>query len=240
MLRFDPIPYPLWRRRWPSAIAPLIRRAVSIAFPAADYDAEPPHSATAAAHLLARFGQLPTGMSAADAKRALAADTAPLESAVTTPPRPFTGRLHLPAQWEPQEAVIVTFPVLYPVMWETHLQLIEAISPAARVDVLVPAAWWARIVRLLITQRGTAHLPNVRILRLPTDDVWVRDYGPIIGRAADGARAAISAVYDPLPNYPQSRDDAMPARWCAHHDLPLRTTTLHTEGGNLCQTARAR
>ncbi|MGQ9910514.1 MAG: agmatine deiminase family protein [Candidatus Flexifilum sp.] len=232
MLRFDPVPYPLWRRRYPAPVRPLARLAFA-ASAAARHDSEPPASAAELAHLLTRWRLLPAGMSAADVRRAL--QTSPIKPVVVLdrPVEPVSGPLRLPAQWEPLEAVVVTFPVLYPSLWETHLQMIEAITRAVRVDVLVPAALWARAIHLLLERRGRAALDRVRLLSLPTDDIWVRDYGPIVGYDAQGRRAAVGARYDPLPAYPQRRDDAMAARYCAHAGIPFRKLDLHTEGGNL-------
>ncbi len=143
-----------------------------------------------------------------------------------------TQPVRLPAQWEPLEAVIVSFPVLYPPLWMTHLAMIEAISPVARVDVLIPAPEWARAIWLWLLARDRAALANVRLLHLPTDDIWVRDYGPLVGLDADGQQVAVSAIYDPLPTYPQARDNALPDRWAAHQGMPVRPLDLHTEGGN--------
>lgn len=232
MLRFDPVPYPLWRRRYPLWVRPLARLAFA-ASAAARHDSEPPASAAELAHLLTRWRLLPAGMSAADVRRALQASAIRPVVVHDRPVEPVSGPLRLPAQWEPLEAVVVTFPVLYPSLWETHLQMIEAIARAVRADVIVPSMWWARAVHLLLERRGRADLQRVRLLSLPTDDIWVRDYGPIIGYDAQGRRAAVGARYDPLPAYPQQRDDAMAARYCAHEGIPFRKLDLHTEGGNL-------
>ena len=128
--------------------------------------------------------------------------------------------------------MIVSFPVLYPPLWMTHLAMIEAISPVARVDVLIPAPEWARAIWLWLIARDRATLANVRLLHLPTDDIWVRDYGPLVGLDANGQQVAVSAIYDPLPTYPQTRDNAMPDRWAAQQGMPVRPLDLHTEGGN--------
>src|SRR5690606_40902754 len=40
--------------------------------------------------------------------------------------------VRLPAQWGPVEAVIVTWPVLYPPLWPLYAQMVEAITPVAR------------------------------------------------------------------------------------------------------------
>lgn len=231
-LRFDFIPYPLWRRRGMPPFFTLWN-AVSTA----DADAHPPLSSAGMAAYMARWHILPGGMDTGAARRALETlpdlpgtpDWTPLEPSQSAAPRL---PLRLPAQWEPMEAVILAFPVLYPPLWETHFQMIEAITPAARVDVLIPHPSWAKAILLHLQARGRAALKSVRLLPLPTDDIWVRDYGPFIGFDAEGRRAAVSAIYDPLPTYPQSRDNALADRYAALAGLPLAALDLHTEGGN--------
>lgn len=186
-------------------------------------------------HYLTRWRLLPDGMSASGALTALKAlaDAPPhVEQPSDAPAPAFSGRLRLPAQWEPVEAVVIAFPVLYPRLWETHLSLIAAITPAARVDVLIPHPEWALPVTLLLDSRGIER-SQVRFLHLPTDDIWVRDYGPVVGFDAQGRRALLSIVYDPLPNYDQRRDDGVALRYAAHAAIPARRLALHTEGGNL-------
>jgi len=230
-LRFDFIPYPLWRRK---GIPALFKRLLR-PFTAADADDHPPDTPAQLAHYLTRWGLLPAHMDAPAAKRALAvAASEPVASvAATVKAEASDALVRLPAQWEPLEAVILSFPVLYPPLWTAHLEMIEAISQVARADVLIPAPEWAAAVRLLLQERGKADLSRVCLLHLPTDDVWVRDYGPIVGLDARGQRVTISAVYDPLPTYPQTRDNALPERWSAYNHIPVRVTDVHTEGGNL-------
>jgi agmatine/peptidylarginine deiminase len=132
------------------------------------------------------------------------------------------------------EAAIVNFPALYPPLWELHAQMIEAIAPVADVHVTVPAPMWGHAAHLYLQQRGNLGdlIQKVRFLCLPTDDIWARDYGPLVGYNGDGGRVALDAIYDHLPRFPQERDDAMPLRWAAHQNMPARTLDLHTEGGN--------
>lgn len=229
-IRFDFIPYPLWRRR---GVPPI--HTLWSAVSTADADAHPPLSIEGQTHYMARWRILPPGMDARAAHRALIAQPEPTVIAApqAMPGEAFDAPLRLPAQWEPMEAVVVAFPVLYPPLWETHLQMIEAISPVARVDVLLPHPAWARLIGLHLAARGKAHADAIRLIHLPTDDIWVRDYGAIVGALPDGRRAALSAIYDPLPTYPQTRDDAMPARYAALIGAPCAALDLHTEGGNI-------
>jgi agmatine deiminase len=232
-LRFDYIPYPLWRRQMPgllrAAAAPLFRRYL-----AADVDLNPPMTPAALARYLARWGLL-NGTSEADAARALTEPPAQFErSREGIQPQPAAIQpLRLPAQWEPMETVILTWPILYPPLWAQHAQMVEAITPVASVTVLVPSALWASAAHCFLAKRGQAVLDKVRFLELPTDDMWVRDYGPIVGLDESGGQVCVKTTFDPLPRYPQTRDNAMPLRWAAHEEIPVQSLDLHLEGGNL-------
>jgi len=230
VLRFGFIPYPLWRRK---GIPALIKRLIH-PLTSADVDATPPRDSTALAHTLTRWNLLPAGMDAPSARLAIEAESSGVEAAnLDAKPMESNAVVRLPAQWETLEAVILSFPVHYPPLWNAHLEMIEAISQVARADVMIPAPEWAAAIRMLLKRRNRANLACVRILHLPTDDIWVRDYGPIIGLDESGRRVAISAVFDPLAAYPQERDNAMPERWAAHNGIPVRVTDVHTEGGNI-------
>ncbi len=224
--RFEFIPYPLWRRKsMPAQVGALL---------AGEADRHPPATPIEMAHYLTRWRLLPPGMDAVAARAALKTLTPTIETvALDAKPAAGTQPVRLPAQWQPMEAVIVSFPVLYPPLWKTHIALIEAISSVARVDVLIPSPLWAGAIWLWLTERGQAKLDNVRLLDLPTDDIWVRDYGPLIGLDRQGQRVAVSAIYDPLDTYPQTRDNAMPERWAAHRAMPCCPLDLHMEGGNV-------
>jgi agmatine deiminase len=235
-LQFNYIPYPLWRRRMPlnNALRPLYSRYL-----AADADFNPPLKPEAMAAYLTRWGLL-NGLGEADARDHLRSQPASVErtrddiepqAAPATPVR-------LPAQWEPLQSVLLTWPALYPPLWEQHAQMVEAITPVAEVVINVPAAAWAGAAELYLKTRGRANLERVRFLLLPTDDIWVRDYGPIVGLDADGKPVCVKAIFDPLPSYPQARDNAMATRWAAHEGIPARRLDLHLEGGNIWSDGR--
>ena len=227
-VRFEFIPYPLWRRRGLDVVRPLLNGLT-----AASADLTPLASAAQMAHYLTRWGILPDGMNSVAARDAIAAAQPPL---VTVPAASdavsFEGPIRLPAQWEPMETIVLTWPTLYPALWTAHAEMIEAISPVARADVLVSDPLWAAAAWVYLERRGLAMLDQVRFLLMPTDDIWVRDYGPFTGFRPDGTRAAMDAIYNPLPAYPSARDDAMPRRYGALQGIPTRQLDLHTEGGN--------
>ncbi len=230
VLRFDFIPYPLWRRQFPApvgaALRPLFRRCL-----AAEADEHPPAAPAALAAYLARWGLL-EGASEAEARAALA-EPPPVEVAPAAEPDSVAAPpVRLPAQWEPVAAVLLTWPHLYPPLWAGHAAMVAAIAPAAAVEILVPSALWAAAARFYLRARGADH-PAVRWVVAPVDDIWVRDYGPLVGRDAHGRRAMVKPVFAPLPRYPQARDDALARRWAALRGLPVVSLDLYLEGGNL-------
>ncbi len=233
-LRFDFIPYPIWRRRGLTALRPLWRGVTT-----ASADTHPPTTPAQMAHYLTRWDILPYGMNSVAARDALAEINPPLVDVPSASAAvSFDGPIRLPAQWEPLEAVLITWPALYPTLWSAHAEMAEAISAVARVDILVNNDLWASAVALFLEQRGKVRMAQVRFLRLPTDDIWVRDYGPFTGFQADGTRAAIDAVYHPLAAYPQQQDDSMPRRYATLEHMPVRLLDLHTEGGNFWSDGR--
>ena len=227
-LRFAPVPYPVWRRRGLEAARPLLDRTTT-----AGADGHAPDTPAQMAHYLTRWGILPDGMNSVAARDAIAAahpevtDAPPATEAST-----FSGPIRLPAQWEPLEAVAVTWPTLYPSLWRAHAEIVEAVSVVARADVFVSHPVWAAAAWVWLERRGRAHLDRVRFIAVPANDVWVRDYGPLVGFQADGTRAALDAIYDPLPAYPSADDDIVPRRYSALLDIPIRPLELHLEGGN--------
>jgi agmatine deiminase len=139
----------------------------------------------------------------------------------------------LPAQWQRISRVVLAWPLYYPPLWPLYDTLVRAIAPAAAVEIAVPNALWARAAALYMTWRGSPYAQRVRFLCLPTDDVWIRDYGPLVGRAADGEPVLVDPRFDPLPNYPQGRDDAFNRAYAAHYNMRYQPLPLHFEGGNL-------
>jgi agmatine deiminase len=235
-LQFNTIPYPLWRRKLPFGLSGLIQPFAK-RYLAAEADLNPPTTPTAMANYVARWGLLPnTDIHTAIA--ILSSEPIPLEmtqSEQIKPIIPFdvTAKVRLPAQWEPIETVLLSWPSVYPPLWEQHAQMAEAIAPVSTVSILVTSAMWAKAAHLFLSQRGKIDLGRVRFLHLPTNDIWVRDYGPVAAQNDKGEQVTVKLVFDPLPSYPQQLDNAMPLRWAAHEEIPVRYLDLHLEGGNI-------
>jgi agmatine deiminase len=232
MLQFNYVPYPLWRRRIGPANR-LLRPLWRWIYPVEAED-RPPVTARQMAQFMKRWGLL-GDLSEAEARQRITDDPAAVEmTRADAQPQPAPDMpVRLPAQWEPMETVILSWPVFYPPLWAQFAQMVEAILPVCGVTILVPRPTFASGVRLYLEAQSGVRRAQVRFIYLPTDDIWVRDYGPFVGLDDDGQLVAVHATYNPLPQYPQTLDNAMPERWAAHNEIPARPLRLHTEGGNV-------
>ncbi|MDE6161647.1 MAG: agmatine deiminase family protein [Muribaculaceae bacterium] len=99
-----------------------------------------------------------------------------------------TDSCRLPAEWEPQGAVLVAWPHadtdwahMLPEVRECYTQLCTAIARRAMLVVIGPDLDSARC--------ALAHIEadNVRFIPVDTNDTWTRDYGAITTLAPDGS-----------------------------------------------------
>jgi agmatine deiminase len=224
---------PWWKfehlQRFSRVLMPICRRFYPVGA-----DVAPPADIDALAQWMERWGLLPARLSPTEARRQLEAlASSPVETikAEGTPDRASSEILRLPAEWEPSEAVVITWPVLYPGFWDFYRDLVTAIAPAARVDVLIPHAIYAPAV-LAYLGEGSRDDRRLRLMVTVSDDIWIRDYGPLtcIDKAAQ--RVMVDAIFDP-PEMGFTNDDSFPVRYAAHQGCPARYLALHLEGGNL-------
>ena len=217
--RFSPVLEPVCRRFYPVGA-----------------DATPPTDIDALARWMERWGLLPARLPRAAALRRLEAlASTPVETVKPgeLPDQAPDEISRLPAEWEPSEAVVIAWPVLYPGLWDFYRDLVAAIAPAARVDVLIPHAIYAPAV-LAYLGAGDRRL---RLLVTASDDIWIRDYGPLTCIDRAGQRVMVDAIYDP-PEMAFANDDSFPARYAAHQGVAGRQLALHLEGGNLWSDGR--
>jgi agmatine/peptidylarginine deiminase len=99
--------------------------------------------------------------------------------------------LRLPAEWEPQSAVLIAWPHA-DTDWAERLSEVEAtyVALSAAITrfqplIIVVASNELRLrVQSLLTGEGV-ELAQVRFVELPYDDTWLRDSGPITLKAGD-------------------------------------------------------
>lgn len=231
--RFEDVIYPLWRRQVSPLIQPFTEKALGQVYPI-DADKKPPQTAQAMARFLLEWDII-RGADEHSLVNALESIDTHIEFVDRDGKAPLHdgSPIRIPAQWEQNERALIAWGCMYPKIWEMHAQMAEAISQVAIAEILIPSEMWAKAVAVYLKWRGHADMENVRLLVLRTDDIWIRDYGPIMGFADDGRRVALNATYDVLPQYPQADDDGMGERWAAHHGISVQPFDLHTEGGNL-------
>ena len=222
------------RQRLNRILMPIFRRFYPVGA-----DVVPPADTDALAHWMERWGLLPARLPRAVAQRqleGLASHPVETITADAMPDRASSEILRLPAEWEPSEAVVITWPVLYPGFWDFYCDLVAAIAPVARVDVLIPHAIYAPAVLAYLGESWHDDR-RLRFLVTASDDIWVRDYGPLtcIDKAAQ--RVMVDAIFDPPPA-PFANDDSFPLRYAAHRGAPVRHLALHLEGGNLWSDGR--
>ncbi len=240
-LQFNTIPYPIWRRNLPFGLNNFIQ-SIARRYLAADADLTPPTTPEMMVDYLLRWGLLGS-IDPFAAIKVLNSNLPPIETTQPSHVNPpitvdSSTRVRLPAQWEPMETILLTWPSLYPPLWEQHAQMVEAITPVSSATILVTHSIWAKAAYLFLSQRGKADLCRVRFLHLPTDDIWVRDYGPVVTQNEKGEQVCVKLVFDPLPSYPQQQDNTMALRWASHEEIPVRHLDLHLEGGNIWSDGR--
>ncbi|AGA89068.1 peptidylarginine deiminase-like enzyme [Thioflavicoccus mobilis 8321] len=146
----------------------------------------------------------------------------------------------LPAEWEPQAAVMLTWPHAG-TDWAARLPVIEALY-----DELAAAI--ARFEPVLICCRDAAHRAAVearlaaagvaperrRLAIAASDDTWARDHGPITVLAEGGAELVDFRFNGWGGKYPAERDDRITATLHAagvFGAVPRRAIDLVLEGG---------
>lgn len=232
-LRFQSIIYPQWRRQVSPFVKPFVDTFYNHFYPVYA-DKRPPESPQEMARFMVDWDIIPSA-DLQSLSNALYAVEVQIEIADHEAiPRQHDGSpVRIPAQWEQTERVLISWGRMYPNMWQMHAQMAEAISQVAIVEILAPTEMWARAIAVYLEERGLANMDNVQMLVLGTNDIWIRDYGPIMGVADSGEAVAVNPIYAVLPQYPQADDNGMGARWAAHHNIAEQPLNLHTEGGNL-------
>lgn len=118
----------------------------------------------------------------------------------------------LPAEFGELEALLLGCTHLFESAPEVFVQVTEGVLGAVPLFGLVNDAAEAEVGRALLVDHG---LPGdaVRFLRLPTDTMWVRDFGPLFVARDDGRWGIVDASYSGFETPPERwRDDGAKAR----------------------------
>ena len=147
-----------------------------------------------------------------------------------------------PAEWEAHEATLLAWPHDEST-WPGGLEHAEgamaafaaAVSRGETVHLLVNNAAMETRARKLLAEAEAA---DVELHRIPTADVWLRDYGPITlveGDAEAETRLCLAFTFNAWGGkYPELfLDDGIPARLEPVLGLPVRRELFVLEGGSI-------
>ncbi len=148
---------------------------------------------------------------------------------------------HMPAEWEPHDAVwlswphnTTTFPRLAEVE-EAYYAFIRAVHVSERVEIFVPTAVIHRKVRARLREMGL-DLTRIVLHTSEYTDVWIRDYGPtfVINRVL-GKTAMVRWNFNAWGNKyeNQIRDGKMPHTMNRRLCLPMFEPGIVLEGGSI-------
>jgi agmatine deiminase len=145
----------------------------------------------------------------------------------------------LPAEWEAQSGVLLAWPHADS-GWAELMHLVEpcVVDIAAQISryeaVLIVADHAARVqARLMV---AGAEMERVRVVELPTNDTWARDFGPITV-LEDGEPLLLDFTFNGWGmKFAADRDNQVTRRLHAQGTLdavPLQTLDLVLEGGSI-------
>ncbi len=147
----------------------------------------------------------------------------------------------MPAEWEPHEATWlswprregISFPDAYDEVMPAFVQMVDALRDSEKVKINVMDQDHEQQVRAFLKEIETNHVEYVRI---PTNEPWCRDHGPIfIKRNRDPRLAVVDWDYNAWGGkYPPfDLDEVVPTRVAKYLRLPCYYPGLVMEGGSL-------
>ncbi len=147
----------------------------------------------------------------------------------------------MPAEWSPHEATWLTWPK-DPVTWpdripqarEAFAQMIEALTPHEKVNLLVDDRKSEEEARKILKNKNI-RWDHLIFHVIPTVDSWIRDYGPIFVKDSDGKAQILDFVFNAWGNKykPLKKDDAIPQKISPLVDIPMIEINLVLEGGSI-------
>lgn len=157
---------------------------------------------------------LPIGLTPEEAK--ILATRGHARGPVSAPPQ---GRIHPLGEWEQAEAVMT--------LWQNP-SLIAALAENGPVKILADSNSDKQSWEKWIKRYPQIRADRISYFVVPTDSIWVRDYGPWWIVDGGGRLGAVDTVY----NRPRPNDDKVPAFVAKELGLPLYSTDLVHTGGN--------
>ena len=160
-----------------------------------------------------------------------------------SPPLPASLGYRMPAEWEPHAATWlswprregISFPGSYDKVMPIFAKMVHALAESEPVHINVCDEAQEHEVRRVLS-RAHARTSHVRYHRIPTNEPWCRDHGPIfVTRAEEPRTAVVDWDYNAWGwKYPPfDEDDVVPSRIGAELGLPVYSPGLVLEGGSI-------
>lgn len=152
----------------------------------------------------------------------------------------------MPAEWEHQYALWMAWPI-HKEWWDGQLEAIAATfaeiafhtARFQHLNILCPPVAQPSVTRML--QKREANLNKIRFFDIPTDDVWIRDNGPIFLRNRKKKETALTdwefnAWGEKFPNF--DNDNRVPAAIADKLGIKRFRYALCVEGGAIESNGR--
>jgi len=154
----------------------------------------------------------------------------------------MTDQVRFPAEWEPQSGVLLTWPHRHsdwrPVLHDVEPVYVEIARHIARFERLVILCWdddHRGHIESALTAAGVAGT-NIRYFPVPTNDTWVRDYGPVTV-VQDGTPLLLDFSFNSWGNkYACDKDNLVSTRLLdggLFGETRMRVVDMVLEGGSI-------
>jgi len=140
----------------------------------------------------------------------------------------------LPGEFEDQAAILIGWHAKDPIIRQVLISLAKSASTNVRVIVLADDALEQRDAQQALRLSGIAS-ERIRVLLIPCDTIWVRDYGPITVTTRGGRAQIIDLEY---AGKRRQNDDRVPRRMAQRLKMPAIPAGLSLEGGNVLSNGR--
>src|SRR2546425_2630411 len=158
-------------------------------------------------------------------------------------PTPKSLGYRMPAEWEPQEAVWLAWPhneLTWPdgmlaEVERAYVEIIRALHTGQKIKLLVDDAERQARVLSLLGLEGVA-LPQIVFVSIPTEDSWIRDYGPTFITNRDTQKLAmVKWIFNAWGNKYEDLlgDDRVPHEMNRTLNLPVFEAGIVLEGGSI-------
>jgi len=157
---------------------------------------------------------------------------------ILTVPETLQRESVLPADFERQATLVLVADKLSRVFPETFASILAKAQPGIELFGLFSDAGGRDAVRQLLAKHEIP--PNrIRLVQVPTDTIWIRDFGPVVARCGDGTRVAFDCEYRRRSGTKQRRlDNAAATEIARHLGIRVRRAPIELEAGNLLSNGR--